>query len=232
MRSALVAVEARGMPRRMTEFMQRGAMPIDRLEIGLRRRHLHVVFGRSIEGALAANAERDASGLDQGFDRRLNQARRRWRSCGSDLVRQILALVSIENGKTLEERYGLHIFTGLGRTPFLVARNETIGIDDGGAAFALTNVAAERERLTEGEPTLTGKSAFDHGSPENEDVNATVLPVSRRVFRHRQRRFCRGRSPGLDPGYPASLKFGDDLVGDFIIEICPVLAGAHPSVMS
>jgi hypothetical protein len=36
--STLVAVEARGMPRRMTEFMQRGAMPIDRLEIGLRRR--------------------------------------------------------------------------------------------------------------------------------------------------------------------------------------------------
>src|ERR1700686_3839060 len=216
------------MPRRMTEFMQRGAMPIDRLEIGLRRRDLHVVFGRSIEGALAANAKRYAGGLDEGFDRRFNQVRRRWRSCGCDLARQIHALVSVENGKTLEERDGLPLFTGLGRTPFLIARHETIGVDDGRAAFALANVAAERERLTKGEPTLTGESAFDHGSPEDEDVNATVLPVSRRVFRHRQRRFGRGRAPGLDPGHPAGLKLGNNLVSDFIIEICPVLAGARP----
>src|SRR5947207_11422390 len=216
------------LPRRMTEFMQRGAMPIDRLEIGLRRRDLHVVFGRSIEGALAANAKRYAGGLDQGFDRRLNQARRRWRSCGCDLVRQILALVSVENGKTLEERYDLHLFTGLGRTPFLIARHETIGVDDGRAAFALANVAAERERLTEGEPTLTGKSAFDHGSPKDEDVNAAVLSIGRRIFRHRQRRSCRGRAPRLDPGHAARLKFGDDLVGDFVIKARPVLAGAYP----
>src|SRR5216684_1252092 len=172
------------MPRRMTEFMQRGAMPVDRLEIGLRRRDLHVVFGRSIEGALAANVERYAGGLDQGFDRRLNQARRRWRSCGCDLVRQILALVRVENGKTLEERDGLHLFTGLGRTPFLIARHETIGVDDGRAAFALADVAAKRERLTEGEPALSCEPALDHGSPEDEDVNATVLPVSRCIFRH------------------------------------------------
>src|SRR3984893_5746726 len=219
------------MPRRMTEFMQRGAMPIVRLEIGLRRRDLHVVFGRSIEGALAANAKRYAGGLDQGFDRRLNQARRRWRSCGCDLDRQILALVSVENGKTLEERYDLHLFAGLGRTPFLIARHETIGVDDGRAAFALANVAAERERLTEGEPTLTGKSAFDHGSPEDEDVNATVLPVSRRVFRHGQRRFGRGRTPGLDPGHPAGLKLGNNPVGDFVIMGRPVLTGARASSM-
>src|SRR5258708_33243621 len=134
------------MPRRMTEFMQRGAMPIDRLEIGLRRRDLHVVFGRSIEGALAANVERYAGGLDQGFDNRLNQARRRWRSCGCDLVRQILALVSVENGKTLEERYGLPIFTGLRRTPVLRPRKRTIGRDARGAAFPRHNAAARRRR--------------------------------------------------------------------------------------
>ena len=31
----------------MTKFMQRGAVPVDRLEIGLRRRDLHIVFGGS-----------------------------------------------------------------------------------------------------------------------------------------------------------------------------------------
>jgi len=56
----------------------------------------------------------------------------------------ILALVRVENGKTLEERDGLHLFTGLGRTPFLIARHETIGVDDGRAAFALADVAAKR----------------------------------------------------------------------------------------
>ena len=217
------------MPGRMTEFMQRGAVPIDRLEIGLRRRDLHIVFGRCIECAIAADAERDAGGLDQGFDRGLDQARRRWRRSGGDLVRQFLALIGVEHGKALEERDCLRLFAGLGGASLFVIRHETIRVDDGGAAFALANVAAERERLTEGEPTLTGKSAFDHGSPEDEDVNATVLPVSRRVFRHRQRRFCRSRTPGLDPGHPASLKFGDDLVGDFVIEGRPVLAGARAS---
>ena len=61
------------MPRRMTEFMQRGAMPVDRLEIGLWRRDLHVIFGRSVEGAIAADTKGDASRLDQGFDRRLDK---------------------------------------------------------------------------------------------------------------------------------------------------------------
>ena len=46
---------------RMTEFVQRGAVPVDRLEIGLRRRDLHVVFGGSIEGAIAADAEVNAA---------------------------------------------------------------------------------------------------------------------------------------------------------------------------
>ena len=68
------------------------------------------------------------------------------------------------------------------------------------------------------------------GSPQDQHVNATVLPVSRRVFRHGQRRLCRGRTPGLDPGHAAGLEFGDDLVGDFVIEARPVLAGARASI--
>src|SRR5262249_40375032 len=47
----------------MTELMQRGAVPVDRLEIGLRGWDLHIVFSRRIEGTIAANAKRDAGGL-------------------------------------------------------------------------------------------------------------------------------------------------------------------------
>jgi hypothetical protein len=41
----------------VTEFVQRGAVPVDRLEIGLRRRHLHIVVCRHVEGAAAADTE-------------------------------------------------------------------------------------------------------------------------------------------------------------------------------
>ena len=83
-------------------------------------------------------------GLDQGFDRGLDQARRRWRRSGGDLLGQILALVRVENGKSLEEWDCLRFFAGLGRPPLFVVRHEAIGIDDGGAALALADVAAER----------------------------------------------------------------------------------------
>ena len=174
----------------------------------------------------------DAGGLDQGFDRGLDQAWRRWRRSGGDLVGQVLALVGVEDGKSLEERDCLRFFAGLGGAPSFVVGDEAVGIDDGGAAFALADMAAKRERLAESEPALSGKSALDHGSPEDQDVYAAVLPVSRRVFRHGQRRFGRRRPPGLDPGHAAGLQFGDDLVGDFVIEARPVLAGARASSMS
>ena len=123
----------------------------------------------------------------------------------------------------------MRFFTGFGGASLLVARHETIGVDHGRAALALADVAAKRERLAKRKPALSGKSVFDRAPPEQQDVNATVSAVGRRIFRHRQRRLCRGRAPGLDPGHAAGLELGDDLVGDFVIEGRPVLAGAHPS---
>ena len=41
----------------------------------------------------------------------------------------------------------------------------------------------------------------------------------------------RGRTPGLNPGHASGLKLGDDLVGDFVVEVRPVLAGARASSM-
>src|ERR1700722_9772624 len=120
---------------RMTEFMQRGAVPIDRLEKGLRWRNLDIVFDQRVEGAISANTKRDARGLDQSFDPRLDQARwRRWRG-GGDLLGERLALICVKYGKALEEWNRLRFVTGLGGAPLRVFRYETVRIDHGGAAL-------------------------------------------------------------------------------------------------
>jgi len=41
----------------MTEFMESGSVPIDRLEIGSRRRHLHEIARRVVVGARTADAK-------------------------------------------------------------------------------------------------------------------------------------------------------------------------------
>ena len=172
-----------------------------------------------------------SAGLDQGFDCGFDQARRRWRRSGGDLVGQFFTLIGVENGKSLEEWNCLCFFAGLGGASSFVGGHEPVGVNDGGTAFTFADVTSKGERLAESEPTLAGKSAFDRGSPKDQDVYATVLPVSRRVFRHGQRRFGRGRTPGLDPGHPAGLKLGNNPVGDFVIEGRPVLTGARASSM-
>jgi hypothetical protein len=48
----------------MTEFVKRGAVPIYWLEIGLRRRDLHIILRGYIEGPVAADAKIDARVLD------------------------------------------------------------------------------------------------------------------------------------------------------------------------
>ena len=157
------------MPGRMTELMQRGAVPVDRLEIGLWRRDLDIVFGRCVEGAIAADTKRDARGLDQGFDLGLDQAWRRWRRRGCDLIGQAVALVGVEDGKALEEWNRLRLFAGLGGASLLVAWHETVGVDDGGAAFALADMAAKRERLAKGEPALSREAVLDRRLPRGSE---------------------------------------------------------------
>lgn len=90
---------------------------------------------------------------------------------------------------------------------------------------------AKRKRLAERQPALASKSVLDHRAPENEDVGATILPGRRSVL---------GHGEGLPS--PTTFKAGprargppqlsDDLVGDFVIEIRPALAGARPNNMS
>jgi hypothetical protein len=147
---------ARGVP----QLVQGRAVPVDRLEIRLGRRHLHIVECWNIEGAVAADAEVDAGRPDQGLDPRFDEAgRRRW-SHNGDVLRQAVALRRVEHREALEERDRGGFLAGLAGAALLVLRREAVGIDDGGAAFAPADIAAERQGLAEGEPALAGKPCW------------------------------------------------------------------------
>ena len=125
----------------------------------------------------------------------------------------------------------MRFVTGLGGAPPLVFRYETVGIDHGGAALTFADVSAKRQRLAKRKPALFRKTLFDRAPPEKQDVDAAVGTIGRSIFRHGERRFCCGRTPRLDPRHSAGLKLGDDLVGDFVIEARPVLAGTGANNM-
>ena len=89
----------------VTELVERRPVPVDRLEIGVGPRHLHVILRRAVEGAVAADAEIGAGRGDQrlglGEDQTLGHRRRRGRP---DLAGKVLALIGVEHGESLEER--------------------------------------------------------------------------------------------------------------------------------
>ncbi|PWJ72651.1 hypothetical protein C7441_1328 [Pseudaminobacter salicylatoxidans] len=216
----------------VTEFMQRRPMPVDRLEIRLRRRHLHEVLRGHIKGAVAADAEVDAGGPNQRLGTRLDQAGRGRRRGNGDLLGQPVALGGVEDGEPLEERDAVRLVSGLAGASLLVLGSEAVGIDDGGAAFALADIAAERERLAEGEPALAGEAMLDDGAPEDQDIDPRIAPAGCGVLRHGERRLDGRRAPGLDPGQTPGLQLADDLVGDFVVKARPVGAGARAAILS
>ena len=69
-----IAVQAMRRPACMTELVKGRAVPVDGLEVGLRRRDLHIIVHRHIEGTLAADAKVDSGGFDQLLDCGLDQA--------------------------------------------------------------------------------------------------------------------------------------------------------------
>ena len=77
-------------------------------------------------------------------------------------IRQTFALRQVEDGEALEERDRLRFLAGLLHPLLLVIRNEAVGIDDGGAVLALADIAAERQRLAEGDPALDREAVLDH----------------------------------------------------------------------
>ena len=86
---------------------------------------------------------------------------------GGDVRGQTIALVSVEDRKAFEKWNRPRFLAGFGGSPLFVARHKTVGVDHRGAAFALADMPAKRERLTESEPALSRKAALDDGTPEN-----------------------------------------------------------------
>ena len=204
-------------------------MPVDRLEEGLRRGHADVVAGHIVVGLVAADADVGARRADQLLDLRQDQAgvdrgRRR-----GDAVGQSLALLDVEDGEALEERDCPRFLAPLMGAVAHVVRDEAVGIDDGGPALALADVAAERQGLLEGQPALGGEALLDDGVPQDEDVDAAVGPAGGGVLRHSERCAHARRAPRLHPGQAAGLQLGDDLVGDLLVERAAIFGWARAS---
>ncbi len=142
-------------------------MPVHRLEIGLRRWHLDEVANHRIERAIAADPDVGATGPDQRLGLRQDEALGNRRCRGCDRVGQAFALIGVKHREALEERDGARLVAVAVGALALGLGHEAIGIDHRGAALALADVAAERERLAEGEPGLAGIAALDDRAPED-----------------------------------------------------------------
>ena len=129
----------------VTELVQGRPVPVDRLEIGVGPRHLDVVVGRAVEGAVAADAEIGAGRADQGLGLGQDQALGHGRRRGDQPVGKVLALIRVEHREPLEERDGARLVAVAFGPPAFVLRREAIGIDDGRAVLALADVAAEAQ---------------------------------------------------------------------------------------
>src|SRR6516165_10797474 len=91
----------------VTEFVKRRAVPVDRFEIRLRWRDLHIVLRGDVERAATSDADVDPSGLDQGLNSWLDKAGLWRRASDGNLLRQALALRHVEDGEALQKCHGL-----------------------------------------------------------------------------------------------------------------------------
>ena len=104
----------------------------------------------AVEGSRSADAEFRTGGGDQRLGLRLDQAWWRRRRDAGDVFRQALALIGVKYREAFEEGDRLRVLTGIRCAPSLLVGHEAIGVDDGRAAFALSDVTAEPEGLAEG----------------------------------------------------------------------------------
>src|SRR3546814_1927694 len=118
--------------------------------------------------------------------------------------------------RPIKEREHLRFLANCECAATLVVGHEAVGVDDGGPALALADMAAEGERLAEGEPALAGKAVLDDGVPEDEDIDPGIGAAGGGVLRNPKR--CRdgARVPRLDPGQPTRLQFGNDTASDLV----------------
>jgi len=134
--------------------METGAVIIDLLTEGRLRRHLHIIKGGIIIGLSATNAEIRRGGLDQGFGVRDNLTFGQGGGIAPQAFGQSFALRDIKDCVALEKRDAPRILAGFDGAGLFGFRREAVGIHNGKAMFALTDISAKRQRLTEGQPVL------------------------------------------------------------------------------
>src|SRR5260221_14621930 len=130
----------------MTQFMEGGAVPIDRFKIRARRRYLHEIARRVVVGACATDAEIRAGGGDQGLRLRLDLARRRRNNRSGHVFGQAVPLVGVEDGEAFEEWDRARLLPGLRGAAALVLRRGTGRQKDRRSAFAPPHSAPETDR--------------------------------------------------------------------------------------
>src|SRR5260221_545438 len=167
----------------MTELMECGPVPIDRLEISRRRRHLHEFAGRVVVGTCTADAEIRTRGCNQHLGAGLNLTWWRRDNRRRNLLGQTIALVGVEDGKTLEKRDGSRLLAGFHGALTFVVRGEAIGIDDGGSPFTLPDMAAQPERLAKGEPALSGEAVLQRSRQPGPGGRRQTAPAGPGSFR-------------------------------------------------
>jgi hypothetical protein len=144
----------------VAELVQRGAVPVHRLEISLGRRHANAVCQDIIVGSVAADTEIGGSRCDERLRLRQNETfRDRW-CTDRNFLRQAIALIRVEDSETFQARDRAGLITVSSRPFAFIIGNEAICVEDCGAMFTLAHMAAERERLTKSEPELARKAAL------------------------------------------------------------------------
>jgi hypothetical protein len=127
----------------MAQFVQCRPVPIHRLEIGLRRRHPNIVCRDIVGGAISADAQIGTGRFNQRLGARQDEAFRDRGCACRDTFRQAFALIDIEDCETLQKWDRTRLVTVSIRALAFVARNETVGVNDRGAALAFAHVAAK-----------------------------------------------------------------------------------------
>lgn len=205
----------------MAEFMETGAVIVDRLVKGRLRRHLDAVEARHIKGHRAARMECRAGRGDQRLGGGHGLAFRQYGGRCKQLARQAVALRDIENGEALEKGNAPGLLAFRRRAfPFRLGR-EAVGINEGHALLALADMAAKRKRLPEGEPVLGGEAALDDGAPEDQDIDPRIGIPRRRIARQTEPRFR--FVPGLHPRHAARFELRDDFCRHIGIKLRPRL---------
>ena len=207
--------------------MSQCAAEIDGFEERLWRRHADEVAGHVIVGLVAADADVRPGGADQLLELRQDETGVGWRARGNDVVGQAIALLDVEHGEAFEERDGAGRRAIVMRPSALVVGDEAVGIDDGGPALALADVASKRAGLPESQPALRGIALLDDGVPQDEDIHAAVGPAGGGIPGQSKRRAHARRAPRLNPGQSPGLQLGYDLVGDPRKACCDLWPGAR-----